>query len=71
MNGCYWSGTGIPTEGLNNSKLAVIPAKAGIHLDLKKQKWIPAFAGMTACLEVPKWRDQAQQTTIPTKPSFA
>jgi hypothetical protein len=29
----------------------VIPAKAGIHLDLdvlKKRKWIPAFAGMTA-----------------------
>jgi len=29
----------------------VIPAKAGIHLDLAsgaKSKWIPAFAGMTA-----------------------
>ena len=31
---------------------SVIPAKAGIHLDLKRgfieSKWIPAFAGMTA-----------------------
>jgi hypothetical protein len=30
--------------------LLVIPAKAGIHLDLlldPKEKWIPAFAGMT------------------------
>ena len=30
---------------------SVIPAKAGIHLDLKRgfieSKWIPAFAGMT------------------------
>jgi hypothetical protein len=27
----------------------VIPAKAGIHLDpvCERQKWIPAFAGMT------------------------
>ncbi len=35
-------------ETLNKS---VIPAKAGIHLDLKRgfieSKWIPAFAGMT------------------------
>jgi len=30
--------------------LLVIPAKAGIHLDLasEKQNWIPAFAEMTA-----------------------
>jgi hypothetical protein len=32
-------------------KSVVIPAKAGIHVDLvpliKKAKWIPAFAGMT------------------------
>jgi hypothetical protein len=29
--------------------IAVIPAKAGIHLALcGKAKWIPAFAGMTA-----------------------
>jgi hypothetical protein len=31
----------------------VVPAKAGTHFDfasvgMKKQKWIPAFAGMTA-----------------------
>jgi len=33
-------------------KWFVIPAQAGIHLDLafveKEQKWIPACAGMTA-----------------------
>jgi hypothetical protein len=29
--------------------MAVIPAKAGIHVALmQKQRWIPAFAGMTA-----------------------
>jgi len=29
--------------------MAVIPAKAGIHLCfLHQSKWIPAFAGMTA-----------------------
>jgi hypothetical protein len=29
--------------------MAVIPAKAGIHLALAHpRKWIPAFAGMTA-----------------------
>jgi len=29
--------------------MLVIPAKAGIHFDLRrKAKWIPAFAGMTA-----------------------
>jgi hypothetical protein len=36
----------------------VIPAQAGIHLDLSllkiKAKWIPAFAGMTTCSEVSK-----------------
>jgi len=34
---------------LGKIQLAVIPAKAGIHLDRfdSKQKWIPAFAGMT------------------------
>jgi len=34
----------------------VIPAKAGIHLDLKggfvTSKWIPAFAGMTDKLRI-------------------
>jgi hypothetical protein len=35
---------------LGQIQLDVIPAKAGIHLDLDpKQKWIPAFAGMTTC----------------------
>jgi hypothetical protein len=33
----------------------VIPAQAGIHLDLarlmEEQKWIPAYAGMTTELE--------------------
>jgi hypothetical protein len=29
--------------------LAVIPAKAGIHVaPMQKRRWIPAFAGMTA-----------------------
>jgi hypothetical protein len=32
-------------------EIVVIPAQAGIHLDLEPQnakaKWIPAFAGMT------------------------
>jgi hypothetical protein len=29
--------------------MAVIPAKAGIHIALmQKRRWIPAFAGMTA-----------------------
>jgi len=43
-------------EALSELLYSVIPAKAGIHLDLRevfatrerpKAKWIPAFAGMT------------------------
>jgi hypothetical protein len=47
------------TGGKEGSKKAVIPAKAGIHVDLDWEmaknatsKWIPAFAGMTASLKL-------------------
>jgi hypothetical protein len=36
--------------GVGILAIAVIPAQAGMQLDLGRQeKWIPAFAGMTAC----------------------
>jgi hypothetical protein len=35
----------------------VIPAKAGVHFDLRaKAKWIPAFAGMTKSPSSPRRR---------------
>jgi hypothetical protein len=47
---------------VDEARLAVIPAKAGIHFDFcraaSKRKWIPAFAGMTGVCGVVgmKWR---------------
>jgi hypothetical protein len=39
-------------------QIAVIPAKAGIHFDVRaKSQWIPAFAGMTVLPTVPHATD--------------